>query len=184
MSLTLSQIARLVDGWLTGSGELEIRGAATLAAARPGEITLCDSPKLAPQLARSQAAAAIVPLGLSHAGLPTVEVADVHAAFAQIVGAFRPLRAPRPVGIHPQAVVSLSARIGPGGSKPDLWSASLSWDDGPWNLSLAHEEHRGYQGPGRTDTATKLGAAYRVGPARLAGAIHAVNIKGNLTYAL
>lgn len=61
--------------------------------------------------------------------------------------------------------------IGPGGSKPDLWSASLSWDDGPWNLSLAHEQHRGYQGPGRTDTATKLGAAYRVGPARLAGAI-------------
>ena len=60
---------------------------------------------------------------------------------------------------------------GPNGSRPDLWSASLSWEGGPWSLSLAHEAHRGYQGPGLTDTATKLGAAYRAGPARLTGAI-------------
>jgi UDP-3-O-[3-hydroxymyristoyl] glucosamine N-acyltransferase len=113
MSLTLAQIARLVDGQLLGDGELSIRGAATLAAARPGEITLCDNPKLAPQLARSQAAAAIVPHGFDPP-LPSIAVADVHAAFAKVVAQFRPQKAPRPVGIHPQAVVSLSARIGEG----------------------------------------------------------------------
>jgi UDP-3-O-[3-hydroxymyristoyl] glucosamine N-acyltransferase len=113
MSLTLAQIASLVDGQLVASGELEITGAATLAAARPGEITLCDNPKLAPELARTQAAAVIVPHGLE-TNMPSVAVADVHAAFAKVVGQFRPQKAPRPVGIHPQAVVSLSARIGEG----------------------------------------------------------------------
>ncbi|MDH0863495.1 porin [Mitsuaria sp. GD03876] len=60
--------------------------------------------------------------------------------------------------------------IGPNGSRPDLASASLSWDDGPWNVALAHERHRDYQGPGLTDAATKLGVAYRVGAWRLAAA--------------
>lgn len=60
--------------------------------------------------------------------------------------------------------------VGPNGSRPDLWSASVAWDQGPWNLSLAHEAHRDYQGPGLTDSATKLGAAYRFGQGRLAGA--------------
>ncbi len=114
MSLTLAQIAKLVDGQLVGSGELPISGAATLSTVRPGEITLCDNAKLASQLAHCQAAAAIVPRGFATAGLPAVMVGDVHAAFAKVVGHFRPQRPPRPVGIHPQAVVSLSARIGEG----------------------------------------------------------------------
>ncbi len=113
MSLTLAQIARLVDGQLLGDGQLPICGAATLSTARPGEITLCDNAKLAPQLARCQASAAIVPHGLD-APVPHVVVADVHAAFAKVVAQFRPQKPPRPVGIHPQAVVSLSARIGDG----------------------------------------------------------------------
>lgn len=114
MSLTLDQIAQLVQGRLMGSGDLIIRGAATLAAARPGEITLCDSSKLAPQLARCQAAAVIVPHGLALPGIPAIAVDDVHAAFAKIVCHFRPQRPPRDVGIHPQAVVSPSAKIAEG----------------------------------------------------------------------
>ncbi|WP_431260850.1 porin [Roseateles chitinivorans] len=61
--------------------------------------------------------------------------------------------------------------VGPNGARPQLLSGSLTWDDGPWNLALAHEQHRDYQGPHLTDSATKLGAAYRFGPGRLAAAI-------------
>jgi UDP-3-O-[3-hydroxymyristoyl] glucosamine N-acyltransferase len=114
MCLTLAQIARLVNGQLVGDGDLPISGAATLSTVRPGEITLCDNSRLTPQLARCQAAAAIVPRSFDTAGLPAVMVADVHAAFAKVVAQFRPQKPPRPVGIHPQAVVSLSARIGHG----------------------------------------------------------------------
>ena len=114
MSLTLAQIAKLVDGQLLGDGELSISGAATLATARSGEITLCDSMKLTPHLYRSDADAVIVPHGFDPVPLPAIAVADVHAAFAQVVAQFRPQKTPRPVGIHPQAIVSLSARIGQG----------------------------------------------------------------------
>jgi len=61
--------------------------------------------------------------------------------------------------------------VGPNGAKPQLLSASVTWDQGPWNLALAHEQHRDYQGPKLTDSATKLGAAYRFGPGRLATAV-------------
>jgi UDP-3-O-[3-hydroxymyristoyl] glucosamine N-acyltransferase len=114
MSLSLATIADLVSGELKGDASLLITGAATLSAARPGEITLCDNARLAPELARSQAAAVIVPHELQPAGLPFVIVADVHRAFATIVGHFRPQKPARNVGIHPQAVVSPSARIAPG----------------------------------------------------------------------
>lgn len=114
MSLPLATIASLVRGKLVGDGNLLIRGAATLSTARPGEITLCDHPRLATQLTRSQAAAVIVPEGFEPAGMPFVTVADVHRAFAVVVRQFRPQKPARIVGIHPQSIVSPSARIAPG----------------------------------------------------------------------
>jgi len=110
--LALSEIARLVEGVLTGDGDLQIEGAATLAVARPGEITLADGPKLAPQLARSLAAAVIVPAGYQPEGRPFITVSDVHAAFARVVSHFRPPRKTRLSGISPSAYVHPSATVG------------------------------------------------------------------------
>lgn len=58
--------------------------------------------------------------------------------------------------------------VGPRGSSPRLLSASVTYEEGPWNLSLAREEHRDYQGPGLNDSGTKLGAAYRFNAFRVA----------------
>lgn len=60
--------------------------------------------------------------------------------------------------------------LGPRGSHPKLMSGALSYENGPLTLSLAHEQHRDYQGPGLDDHGTKLGAAYRLGDWRLAAA--------------
>jgi UDP-3-O-[3-hydroxymyristoyl] glucosamine N-acyltransferase len=114
MCLALSDVARLVAGTLVGSGEIPITGAATLACARPGEITLADHPKLAGHLARSQAAAVIVGPGFEPAGLPYVVVSDVHAAFAKVVEHFRPKRIARPTGISPTAQIAATARLSEG----------------------------------------------------------------------
>jgi UDP-3-O-[3-hydroxymyristoyl] glucosamine N-acyltransferase len=114
MNLTLSAIANLVQGTLHGDDQMVITGAGTLVAARPGEITLADSPKLAKQLAASQAAAVIVPHDYSPDHLPHITVANVHGAFATIVQQFRPQRTRRPVGISPSAVISASARLSAG----------------------------------------------------------------------
>lgn len=113
MGLPLQEIARLVEGRLCGATDLEITGAATIATARPGEITLAVSPKLAPQLLRSQAAAVIVPEDFEPVGIPFISVADVHSSFAKVVRHFRPQVQHRHVGVSHAANISLSATISP-----------------------------------------------------------------------
>lgn len=55
-----------------------------------------------------------------------------------------------------------------GGARPSLGSAALLVENGNLYAALAHERHHEYQGPGRNDQGTKLAAAYRFGPTRLA----------------
>jgi len=114
MSLPLAEIARLVDGNLSGQGDLEITGAATLPVARPGEITLADHPRLSGQLARCEASAVIVPASLQPTDRPYITVNDVHAAFGKIVAHFHPPRQTHFRGVHPTAYVSPTAHIAEG----------------------------------------------------------------------
>ena len=114
MGLPLSEIARLIDGNLTGNAELMIEGAATLPVARPGDITLADHPRLAPQLARCQASAVIVPACLQPTDRPFITVSEVHAAFAKVVAHFHPPRETHYPGVHPAAFVHPTARIANG----------------------------------------------------------------------
>jgi UDP-3-O-[3-hydroxymyristoyl] glucosamine N-acyltransferase len=114
MGLPLSEIARLVEGNLTGNGNLLIEGAATLPVARPSEITLADHPRLAPHFARSAASAVIVPASFQPADRPFITVSDVHGAFAKVVAHFHPPRQTHCAGISPAAFVSPTARIADG----------------------------------------------------------------------
>jgi UDP-3-O-[3-hydroxymyristoyl] glucosamine N-acyltransferase len=114
MGLPLAEIARMVDGNLSGSAELLIEGAATLPVARPGEITLADHPKLSAQLARCEASAVIVPASFQPADRPFITVGDVHSAFAKIVAHFRPPRQTHHDGISPAAFVHPTAHIAAG----------------------------------------------------------------------
>jgi UDP-3-O-[3-hydroxymyristoyl] glucosamine N-acyltransferase len=113
MNLTLSAIASLVQGELHGEAGLVMTGAAPLAAAKSGEITLADSAKHAKQLGTSAASAVIVPLGVTP-DLPHIGVANPHAAFAAVVQRFRPQRTRRAVGISPTASISASAKLSAG----------------------------------------------------------------------
>ncbi len=114
MTLTLSELARLVGGELHGDGNLQIHGAATLACARAGEITLADNPKLEPQLRSCSASAAIVTKGVAPDNKPYIVVDDAHAAFATVVQQYRPARPPRAVGLSPAAWISPTAKLAPG----------------------------------------------------------------------
>ena len=120
MTITLCQLAQLVEGQLLGDGDLAITGASIIRDAQPGEITLADNSKLAPQLAASRASAAVVTSKFIPSGLPCVVVDDVRAAFVSMLIHLRPPRKNSVTGIHPQAevdftaVISPSAYIGPG----------------------------------------------------------------------
>jgi len=112
MSTSLADLAELVGGRVCGDASLSATGAATLAVAEAGQITLVDHEDRAAQLAKSAAVAAIVPVGLLCEAKATIEVDDVHAAFSQVVIHFRPQRKQRRVGICPGAQVSPTAQIG------------------------------------------------------------------------
>lgn len=111
MPATLEELAALVGGRLSGPADLAIRGAAPLAEAGPGDITLVDKAEKAGAVRRCRAAAAVVPLCFTPHGLPAVQAADPHAAFARIVRHFRPPRAHPRQGIHPTAVIHPGARL-------------------------------------------------------------------------
>lgn len=110
MATSLSQLAELVGGQLRGES-IEIKGAATLAMARAGEITLADSIERASQLTESAAVAAVVPEEVEWKDIPTIVVADVHKAFSTIVQHFRPRREIVRPGLSPLATISESAKI-------------------------------------------------------------------------
>jgi UDP-3-O-[3-hydroxymyristoyl] glucosamine N-acyltransferase len=132
-STTLAQLASLVGGRAFGDPATVIHGAAVLGEVAAGEITLVDRPERAKQLAASQATAVVVAESVAGnftgesaspetaaedrdapARRPAIVVADAHAAFAKIVGHFRPPRQKHLVGISPFAIVSPTARLGEG----------------------------------------------------------------------
>ena len=63
MTVTLGDLARLVDGELHGDSDLPITGADTIRDAHPGDITFAESAKLATKakLDKSQASAVLTP---------------------------------------------------------------------------------------------------------------------------
>ena len=112
MQATLTELAALVDGRLTGDGDVVVRGAAPLRDAQPGDITLIDNADRCDMLASLKASAAVVPNSVDVTDFPAIQVEDTHRAFALIISRFRPPRAESAVGISPAATVSPSAVLG------------------------------------------------------------------------
>jgi len=113
MATNLAVLAELVGGRLfqQGAGDTTIEGAATLADAGPGDISLLDNVEKAHRLARSRSGAVVVPRDFAPDHPPAIQVDDVHAAFATIVAHFRPSRVAARIGVSPLAAVSRSARL-------------------------------------------------------------------------
>ncbi|MBA4017287.1 MAG: UDP-3-O-(3-hydroxymyristoyl)glucosamine N-acyltransferase [Pirellula sp.] len=107
---TLAELAQLVGGVLQGDGNTAISGASPLSTAAAGDLTLLDSAARVKKLAGTPAAAAIVPAG-TVVELPSIEVADVHAAFAKLIQLFHPTRARARRGVSQHAIVSPMARL-------------------------------------------------------------------------
>jgi UDP-3-O-[3-hydroxymyristoyl] glucosamine N-acyltransferase len=91
---------------------MPIESAAPLAEVLGGQITFIDRPERWKDLAKTQAAAIVIPEGMATDWPAAIVVDDVHSAFATIVGHFRPQRPPKSVGVSPRAIVSSSAWIG------------------------------------------------------------------------
>jgi UDP-3-O-[3-hydroxymyristoyl] glucosamine N-acyltransferase len=111
MQATLAELAAMVEGRLLGRGDLVILGAAPLGEAHSGQITLVDGAEKNRNLSTCRATAIIAPRSFTPAGLPAIQVDDVHRAFAKVVAHFRPQRAAGRMGVSPRAMVSPSAKL-------------------------------------------------------------------------
>ncbi len=112
---TLAALARLVEGELDGTVDLELTGAATLEEAQPGEITFVENAVWLPRLASTAASAAIVPRGTPPQRIPLVFVEDVTSAFARAWEHFCPRAKREPTsGVSPAAHVHPSVQLAEG----------------------------------------------------------------------
>jgi UDP-3-O-[3-hydroxymyristoyl] glucosamine N-acyltransferase len=82
-----------------------------LSDARQGDITLLDPPCNGGRRPQIRASAVVAPRGFEPGGIAAILVDDTHAAFARIIGVFRPPRVAARRGVSPLAIVSPSARL-------------------------------------------------------------------------
>jgi UDP-3-O-[3-hydroxymyristoyl] glucosamine N-acyltransferase len=112
--MQLQEIAQKLGCAYEGDPTLEIHGVASLAEARPGELSFLSEARYLPLLEQTQASAVIVeestPLPRS---IPCLRGRDPRLLFAQAIELFyQPYRLP--VGIHPTAVIDPSVELGEG----------------------------------------------------------------------
>lgn len=116
MSKRLYELAKLVDGQVTGNDQAEIQGIATLSDAGPGHITLAEDSQHIKRLAESRATAAIIADDMVTEtypdGVALITVSDPREAFAVIVRAFCPVRPVKKAIVSPAATISPSAKLG------------------------------------------------------------------------
>jgi UDP-3-O-[3-hydroxymyristoyl] glucosamine N-acyltransferase len=114
VSITVQQLAELVEGKLTGDGSVLIHAARPLQEAGPGHITFVEGEKQARCLPSCKASAVVARPGLAVNGTPLIEVADPLNAFLAI---FRFLHGQPDApahGIDARAYVHPTARLGAG----------------------------------------------------------------------
>jgi len=114
MAMTVQELAGRLGGAVTGDVSVEIVALASLAEARPGDLSFFKDPKYAKNLATTRASAVLVPQGWQGecAAPVIIRVADPNAAFGQAAVWFAPPPVVRAPGIHPTAVIGEGVRLG------------------------------------------------------------------------
>ncbi|HNX33098.1 MAG TPA: UDP-3-O-(3-hydroxymyristoyl)glucosamine N-acyltransferase [Kiritimatiellia bacterium] len=112
--MTVNELVTRLGGQLTGDGSLEIAALASLAEARPGDVSFFKDAKYAAPLAATRASAVLVPSAWQgDCPAPAlIRVADPNAAFAKAAEWFAPPPVVRAPGIHPTAVIGQNVRLG------------------------------------------------------------------------
>ena len=112
---TTGELAARLGAVLEGDPARVLTGVADLRAAGAGQVSFAGNPKYLPAVAASRAEAVIVPQDavIADPKPALLRVASADAAFAAACALFAPPPVAVPRGIHPQALVSPEAKIGP-----------------------------------------------------------------------
>jgi len=107
MEITLSSIADILKGEITGDGNQKIRGAASFEDAKGDDITFAGQPKFLKRIDETDAGAVIVPRNFQAPMKNTVQVENPQIAFIKVLKLFYPVLKPDP-GISQDAYIGRS----------------------------------------------------------------------------
>ena len=110
-STTVGELASFLGCRYKGDGSTKILGVSSLEEAQKGDLAFCGDPKYRDRLEKTRASAAIVSIDEKFDRIPTIRSGQPYVTFIKAVDFFYTPYRPEP-GIHPQAVVSHSAKIG------------------------------------------------------------------------
>ena len=113
MTLTVAQIATLVNGHVTGDPDTVITGISEIQSAQAGDLTFLGNPKYTKYLTRTRAAAVIVPSNFNIAATAALILVDNPIiAFGSMLAYFRPAPDRPAPGIDPTAVIAPDVHLG------------------------------------------------------------------------
>ena len=114
MSMTVADIAQLVNGEIIGDGNVSVSGFSGIKEAKKSDLTFLSNPKYEPLLFDTQASVILVPRQIACPGKTVIRVDNPSLSFTQVVNYFLK-DAPdyKPQGVHPTAVISPQAKIAP-----------------------------------------------------------------------
>jgi UDP-3-O-[3-hydroxymyristoyl] glucosamine N-acyltransferase len=110
-STTVEELAHFLNCRFEGDGNTKILGVSSLERAKKGDLVFCADPKYRDLLEKTTASAAIVPIEEKFDRIPTIHSEQPYVSFIKALEMFYTPYRPEP-GIHPQALVSPSAKIG------------------------------------------------------------------------
>lgn len=110
MKMTLSDIAKLVNGLVIGDGNIEISGVSGIDTAGETDITFAVPPHL-DKAALTKAAAVIIPDTVTEFPKPAIRVENPRVAFTKLLETFTP-QVPVQRGVHNMAVVGKGVKLG------------------------------------------------------------------------
>ena len=113
--IRLGDLAARLGCTLHGDPDIEITGVAGVERAGPSDLTFLANPKYAPKVKDTRAGAILVKQALPQAQPASLVSANPYHDFARALALFYQPPRPKP-GIHPQASIAATARIGEGAS--------------------------------------------------------------------
>ena len=111
--MKLGELATRLGAELRGDAELEVTGVKGIEEAGRREVTFVANPRYAALARTTQAAAVLVEPGFQEISTATLRLENPYLAFSRALGFF--YQPPvYPAGVHPTAVIDISAEIGQG----------------------------------------------------------------------
>lgn len=112
MQKTLKELAKLIQGEVVGDDSTIISGVCGIKEAREGDLTFLVNPKYAQYLDKTKASAIITSKEIKSSTKPLIRTSDPSLAFAKVISLFMPQQTMHPQGVHKDAQISKSAKLG------------------------------------------------------------------------